>query len=143
MNETGNIDESCAVAVPAEPTSGKWQPIETAPKDGSEILLYTSYEAELPDEESFSSVQIGSWDDGNIDVPIGSVWYRAPGWDCPVVGKPTHWMPLPEPPRIDAEPAECSACFGDGYFPKEDLTGDIPCEVCNGTGSPTLPEPPK
>ena len=29
----------------------------------------------------------------------------------------------------------CQTCFGDGYFPKEDLSGDTKCDSCQGTGT--------
>lgn len=65
----------------------EWQPIETAPKDGTQFLF------NAPDLECGSSIgQIingvvcSSWD----GKPLG-VW----------VTKPTHWMPLPDPPRLD------------------------------------------
>ena len=60
----------------------KWQPIETAPKDGFHYLLYAP-------ELQF----VGFWAKGCEH------WcYVAPG--CPVAPtQPTHWMPLPEPPK--------------------------------------------
>jgi hypothetical protein len=64
------------------PTYGEWQPIETAPKSGEDILL------------------------GLVDTPpalVGSWNSREEFWA--VNGRlsdfcvfPTHWMPLPEPP---------------------------------------------
>ena len=66
-----------------------WQPIETAPKDGTVIL---------------------AWRDGWVK-PTLLLWLahrdlEAPGW-CPYErqpirprgSQPTHWMPLPEPPQ--------------------------------------------
>lgn len=68
------------------PEGMKWQPIETAPKDGFHILLWS-------DDIQF----VGFWAQG-----------RAGGW-CAVADKcpsikpnPTHWMPLPAPPSADA-----------------------------------------
>lgn len=57
-----------------------WQPIETAPRDGTQILAF--------------------WISGNI--------YGAVSWDNGLrswielhedVYDPTHWMPLPPPPK--------------------------------------------
>ena len=62
----------------------EWKTIDTAPKDGTEILCYPSDE---------SSVCIVEW---NPDRNGGS-------WVDPCEGyytfKPTHWMPLPKAPE--------------------------------------------
>lgn len=56
----------------------EWQPIETAPKDGRDIL-----------------VMDGDW------LTIG--WWSGEEWcrqDLHLsLSNPTHWMPLPEPPK--------------------------------------------
>ena len=59
-------------------TDDNWQPIETAPKDGTEILVVE------PDGEMY----VAFW---NI---YESLWFY--GVDLCV---PTHWMPLPQPPQ--------------------------------------------
>jgi len=68
----------------------EWQPIETAPKDGTRILAFGQLGLE--------SV-----------VGIGTVKWEWPDeWHCdpseaseysPESCKLTHWMPLPEPPQ--------------------------------------------
>lgn len=64
-----------------------WQPIETAPKDGTPILTfapvtgadYILIGAWIPEDEPGETEDGGTWrDDGET---------------------PTHWMPLPEPPE--------------------------------------------
>lgn len=60
----------------------EWQPIETAPKDGTDILTWTH----LPD--AFNPYIVVKWKRGTwvaVD-PLGEYL-------------PTHWMPLPEPPQ--------------------------------------------
>lgn len=59
-----------------------WQPIETAPKDGTEIIL----------AGQFRNGQ--KWD-------IRSGFYSMSRSKWPYVGEsyPTHWMPLPEAPK--------------------------------------------
>lgn len=60
----------------------KWQPIETAPKDTMKAILLYSPEGE----------QIGFWCerfDQYLTVDGGEML-----WD-----DPTHWMPLPAPPK--------------------------------------------
>ena len=62
-----------------------WQPIETAPKDGTRVLLV---EAEQP-------------------TGVSTGWWTMAGWrDFGDIGcngladySPTHWMQLPAPPR--------------------------------------------
>ena len=59
----------------------EWQPIETAPKDGTEMLAFWNR----------SNVYgIASFDDGRWADETGEV------------SAPTHWMPLPEPPAEGA-----------------------------------------
>ena len=60
----------------------EWQPIETAPKDGSFILLATPK----------CLIADGFW----------SLVYRVWSWPYVMV-EPTHWMPLPTPPKRSME----------------------------------------
>lgn len=70
-----------------------WQPIETAPKDGTRILL-------LGKEYGEPKVSIGAyqdnkvWSDESSTTDDGYGWYGHDNWSP----TPTHWMPLPEPP---------------------------------------------
>ena len=63
----------------------KWQTIETAPKNGQPVLVFT-------DEFKITSAQYDTrylwW-----EILVPSEGYRDS--DCVT---PTHWMPLPEPP---------------------------------------------
>jgi hypothetical protein len=58
-----------------------WQPIETAPKDGTEVLVFT----ELGATASFYS----------------EPWWRDALGGRELIGHfaPTHWMPIPERPK--------------------------------------------
>lgn len=60
----------------------EWQPIETAPKDGTPVLLYAT-----------PRMEVGYWNVAVTDVGITG-WYPSMYWR-----RPTHWMPLPEPPE--------------------------------------------
>lgn len=98
--EGAHPDESAAylferikVAVPAianlraqrdAARAGQWQPIETAPKDGTHILGFDSGEA-----------QIITWD--NYD----NSWMVYPQLMFDVT--PTHWQPLPPTPATAGE----------------------------------------
>jgi hypothetical protein len=70
----------------------KWRPIETAPKDGTEVLLLLDY-----------GIHIGSWQShGDVSYPFvwkdqsGSVLVR--GWKLDP--EPVGWMPLP-PTKVE------------------------------------------
>jgi len=58
----------------------EWQPIDTAPKDGTEILAYCSYD---------------------IDSYYILAHFKDELWvaDNDLSYSPDHWMPLPEPPN--------------------------------------------
>lgn len=80
-----------ARALMAERKADKWQPIETAPKDGTPMLLIVAgYEPAvgrfLPGRNAWSYL-----DQEEIEVFEGAgVTFGE--W------QPTHWMPLPPPP---------------------------------------------
>jgi hypothetical protein len=78
-----------------------WQPIETAPKDGSRIdgwAVNTVRPENVPGRYSNMWWEDGEWVIGQryqpfpIEAPIAATGE-------PVV-KLTHWMPLPEPPAL-------------------------------------------
>lgn len=74
-----------------------WQPIETAPKDGTEILAWG---------------KMGSWGPGWMIVRYRQEkpWFGPCMWEAVIGGwavyqdsqiedDPIHWMPLPDPPQ--------------------------------------------
>jgi hypothetical protein len=67
----------------------EWQPIETAPKDGTEILA-----ARKPRQFNWWIFDVVSyaWEDDN-----GHWWQHDGSRAC----QPTHWMHLPPPPTVD------------------------------------------
>jgi hypothetical protein len=68
-----------------------WQPIKTAPKDGSYLLLI---DIRKRDRGNDPLPFVGMW--SSLGLPsISSKWFAVPG--C-YGQKPTHWMPLPAPP---------------------------------------------
>ncbi len=71
-----------------------WQPIETAPKDGTRIMVASEhgawiaeylpvYESGYRPDSPWNSVMLNHW---HIPQHLRHI-------------KPTHWMPLPEPPK--------------------------------------------
>jgi hypothetical protein len=73
-----------AASSPPERSEG-WQPIDSAPKDGRFVLLFSACRA-----PRFAQ-NVGKWRDTHGE------WYSL---DMQVVIDPTHWMPLPAPPEI-------------------------------------------
>ena len=78
----------------------EWQPIETAPRDGTNILIL----AQRHPEDHETSVYVGfrgtidgygeddvqGWCDWGAGMDDDGRWY--------VIDDATHWMPLPSPP---------------------------------------------
>ena len=60
-----------------------WQPIEIAPKDGTEILVYTRCD----------DIYVVSYDE------VFSAPWRIRNHEGINEHVPTHWMPLPNPPK--------------------------------------------
>lgn len=76
----------------------EWQPIETAPKDGVEVLLWWP--------EFMPHVLVGRYVvreyfvNGKAD-PVRAGWESNGVFEMPGRPRcePSHWMPLPEPPQ--------------------------------------------
>jgi hypothetical protein len=62
-----------------------WQDISTAPKDGSELLVFDG-----------QSIQVAKWFVVDDPQSQGSGFWEN-SWDGAGMS-PTHWMPLPPPP---------------------------------------------
>jgi hypothetical protein len=103
------------MADPVTNVSPNWQAIETAPKDGRAILLLSApdtirYDGE--DHDRPARVAIGHWNpegDSWVDEigdPNGDaytlektgLWMSGGGWFQS--NEVTHWMPLPELPKL-------------------------------------------
>ena len=69
-----------------------WQSIETAPRDGTEILLAVKY-SRAPRKGFFTEVMTGH----GRSCMRHDDWVATSGAD--VTGTATHWMPLPENPE--------------------------------------------
>lgn len=73
-----------------EPQFGEWQPIASAPKDGTAVLLWTT---DIIGANGRACV--GRW---------GA--YNGAWWDVGMeytLNHPTHWMPLPPSPSSSKE----------------------------------------
>ena len=72
-----------------------WKPIDTAPKDGTKILLCRP--TIRPD--SFGVFcQVAAWWEGENNWIV----YMSQPLEKPVHFEPTHWMPLPAPPEVQS-----------------------------------------
>lgn len=78
-----------------------WQPIDTAPKDGSAVLLCWAVNADGERIDWSAEPQTAG-----VFVQVAS-WRGEEGWivycdhvqDPTLHFRPTHWMPLPESPQ--------------------------------------------
>jgi hypothetical protein len=67
----------------------EWQPIETAPKDGTKVIL--------------NGIGESGWNNDNIKEfeIVATGYFKFKLWQTGSIWRwktPTHWMPLPEPP---------------------------------------------
>jgi hypothetical protein len=74
----------------------EWKTINTAPKDGSRILLWPIRRGRGAQFSSDAFVGLGRWHQPANSDYSGS-WMVATG--VYVTGEPTHWMPIPSPPQ--------------------------------------------
>ena len=82
----GNWDDNRSAAI----MRMLWQPIDTAPRDGTDVLVYARDEVIGRDEIWISYFY------GKEGGPL------TPQWTAPddIDEQPTHWMPLPRPPEV-------------------------------------------
>jgi len=81
-----------------------WQKIETAPKDGTRVLISTpwgvcvgEYHDEMPQSDCGRAICYAGWfsHDGETHPGHNMGDKSDAEQQCP----PTHWMPLPPPPQ--------------------------------------------
>lgn len=82
-DERAAIERTIDDAIAALRAIPRWQPISTAPEDGPEILLWTDEGV-----AGGAGCAVGYYDEGT--------WRRI---GLEPVRHPTHWMPLPDPPK--------------------------------------------
>lgn len=80
------------------PTELAWQPIETAPRDGTWFLGY-SYRRDVQD-----TIEVWHWDADSDRDGGGGFWINA--YDSNIDEYPTHWTPLPAPPVVALQAAK-------------------------------------
>jgi len=71
----------------------QWQPIETAPKDNTLLLLYNKC-----DDDDLHFIEVGYWE--TYSGWYGPIPEEGPGWQWDNIGvDPTHWMHIPLGPK--------------------------------------------
>lgn len=89
-----------ALAAAGRPMPADWQPIETAPTNTSVLIFLPNWEHYGP--AIYRAIL--------VDMGTGRHWHTT-GWaigrdlEYPDV-QPTHWQPLPDPPRVAAPSGE-------------------------------------
>lgn len=97
------VDGVRYVAVDPKPLQGQWQPIETAPRDATAILvmrdIWPGTKSGRAEECNGHNTYVAEWWSGEKKGSGSWICYMDSVQDpeCPV--KPTHWMPLPLPPQ--------------------------------------------
>lgn len=89
LNEENDSLQAQVEALRAEKRVSEWQPIETAPKDGTEVLIGRFLDGKLPTKAVASFHPSEGWRDAG-DIGWGGMYAHV---------RPTHWMPLPSPPN--------------------------------------------
>jgi Protein of unknown function (DUF551). len=72
---------------------GEWQTIDTAPKDGT-LILCVCMKASNGSEDRIGTMQVDRW----VREYNGFGAFNNRYWP------PTHWMPLPSPPKTGDTP---------------------------------------
>jgi hypothetical protein len=73
----------------------QWQPIETAPKDNSAVLVYVPMRSVKFMATAFWDTVAGEWRVAWTGLHNKPSVIKDP--------EPTHWMPLPEPPITNGD----------------------------------------
>lgn len=76
-----------------------WRDIASAPRDGTEVLVYGLFAGEIHGPDDRPEFGIASYSNGRGDYSaLGFTWDAVGGDAYAVWAKPTHWQPLPAPP---------------------------------------------
>ena len=77
----------------------QWQPIETAPKDGREVILWFPFK-DIAINGLYGEVSEGDWETGYRKwmewLVADELWFQEDPSQAP-----THWMPLPSTEAIE------------------------------------------
>jgi hypothetical protein len=77
----------------------EWQPIATAPKDGRRVLVYAPEWGDITCGEYHTNRERD--DRGRFQAGGWAYWLAMDEDYRSSYCHPTHWMPLPEPPKAE------------------------------------------
>lgn len=96
-----------SIAIQALTANAGWRPIESAPRDGTEVLIYARWDwdnMDMPSNDYYWAVAVwrkdASYDDECNEVGNFASVSSNPYTDYAV--DPLGWMPLPAPPHVAA-----------------------------------------
>jgi len=81
------------------PTTG-WRPIAEAPRDGTQVLVCNPFDVEGHISDAYSiSCHVAAWWAEENDGRGAWIIYNNQVCEAELHYTPTHWMPLPAPPK--------------------------------------------
>jgi hypothetical protein len=93
--EVGNASREWNLAKETMSNEPQWQPIETAPKDGTLVLLYCIWYKNINVDYAYlGDIFVGGYSNDKCYDRWLVYWD-----DQETKITPTHWMPLPKPPK--------------------------------------------
>lgn len=102
-----------AASIAAPPAQGEWQPIETAPKDGTRVLL------------SWDGTRVGYYLDNSASSRPWEGW-KVPSLEPWPKDQPIAWMPMPAPATAAPRPAPAPVQVDDWWRVEvSDIAGQI------------------
>lgn len=80
-----------------------WLPIESAPRDGTEILVFNTSDSDCGYRTEPNQIGIAYWQGEGEYAFSPNSWMSTVCCDGVSYFKPTHFMPLPTPPKLNKE----------------------------------------
>ena len=89
-----------------------WRPIETAPRDGTEIVAYLGGSSMANIEDPDNRFRVLRWSTHYSIFGLGGCWTDGL---CTLGDRidVTHWMPLPEPPETAPNPRRRTVTYAE------------------------------
>jgi hypothetical protein len=95
-DDHGHFDCSLKARIEALEREQSWQPIETAPKDGTRVIVYSTTDTpHYADQDYVATVLQGEHVE---EVQVARWCEEFEEWELQFIGAPLFWRPLPPPP---------------------------------------------